>query len=88
MVMGGTQALSRSLFASMIPRQRSSEFFAFFAVVEKFAGILGPALFALLVTLTGSSRTAVLAVGGFFLVGGALLSRVDVAAGRRQASSG
>ena len=43
-VQGGAQALSRSLFASLIPRQRSSEFFGFFAVLEKFAGILGPAL--------------------------------------------
>ena len=44
MVQGGTQALSRSLFASLIPRDKSGEFFGFFAVVEKFAGILGPAL--------------------------------------------
>ena len=44
MVQGGTQALSRSLFASLIPRDKSGEFFGFFAVVEKFAGILGPAV--------------------------------------------
>ena len=43
MVQGGTQALSRSLFASMIPRHKSSEFFAFFGVFERYAGILGPA---------------------------------------------
>ncbi len=49
MVQGGSQALSRSLFASMIPRQKSSEFFGFFAVFEKFAGIFGPALFAITV---------------------------------------
>ena len=42
MVQGGTQALSRSLFASLIPRDKSGEFFGFFAVVEKFAGIFGP----------------------------------------------
>ena len=46
MVQGGSQALSRSLFASLIPRDRSGEFFGFFAVVEKFAGIFGPLLFA------------------------------------------
>ena len=45
MVQGGTQALSRSLFASMIPKHKSSEFFAFFGVFERYAGILGPALF-------------------------------------------
>ena len=43
MVQGGTQALSRSLFASMIPRHKSSEFFAFFSVFERYAGVLGPA---------------------------------------------
>ena len=42
MVQGGTQALSRSLFASLIPRDKSGEYFGFFAVVEKFAGIFGP----------------------------------------------
>ena len=41
-VQGGTQALSRSLFASLIPRDKSGEFFGFFGVAEKFAGILGP----------------------------------------------
>lgn len=85
MFLGGMQGLSRSLFASMIPKQRSTEFFAFFAVVEKFAGILGPALFALMITFTGSSRAAVLSIAGFFVVGGALLAFVDVEAGRRAA---
>ena len=49
MVQGGTQALSRSLFASMIPRHKSSEFFAFFSVFERYAGVLGPAIFAFVV---------------------------------------
>jgi UMF1 family MFS transporter len=44
MVQGGSQALSRSLFASLIPKHKSAEFFAFFAIAEKFAGILGPAI--------------------------------------------
>lgn len=85
MVQGGVQALSRSLFASMIPRQLSGEFFGFFAVFEKFAGILGPALFSVAILLTGSSRAALLSVVGFFVVGGALLARVDVAEGQRVA---
>ena len=85
MALGGTQALSRSLFASMIPKSRSSEFFAFFAVAEKFAGILGPLLFAVLIGASGSSRLAVLSIVGFFLVGALLLRLVDVDAGRRQA---
>jgi UMF1 family MFS transporter len=84
-VQGGSQALSRSLFASMVPQAQSAEFFAFFAVSEKFAGIFGPAIFAVMTTLTGSSRSAILTVIGFFLVGGVLLARVDVAEGRRMA---
>ncbi len=79
-VQGGTQALSRSLFASLIPRDKSGEFFGFFGVAEKFAGILGPLLF------TGeSSRSAILAIIAFFAVGGALLYFVDVAEGQRLA---
>ena len=85
MVQGGVQALSRSLFASMIPRHLSGEFFGFFAVFEKFAGILGPAMFSVAIMLTGSSRAALLSVVAFFLVGGALLARVDVGEGQRRA---
>ncbi len=85
MVQGGCQALSRSLFASMIPRHRSGEFFALFAVGEKFAGILGPGMFAVLTFTTGSSDLAILGLSVFFLIGLAILSRVDVDAGRQRA---
>jgi MFS transporter, UMF1 family len=85
MVQGGTQALSRSLFASMVPRHKSGEFFGFFAVFEKFAGIFGPAIFGLTIALTGSSRNAILSVILFFIVGALLLSMVDVEEGRRVA---
>ncbi|ABS25924.1 MFS transporter [Anaeromyxobacter sp. Fw109-5] len=85
LVQGGTQALSRSLFASMVPRHLSGEFFGFFAISEKFAGIFGPAVFAAAIALTGSSRGAVLSVIGFFVAGAALLLRVDVEQGRRVA---
>jgi UMF1 family MFS transporter len=80
-VQGGSQALSRSLFARMIPRDKSSEYFGFFAVFEKFAGIAGPAVFALSITLFQSSRAAVLSVIVFFVAGGLVLTRVDVEAG-------
>lgn len=82
MVQGGTQALSRSLFASMIPRDRSSEFFAFFGVCERYAGILGPALFAI-VAGEGSSRNAILSLIVFFVLGMIVLARVDVEEGQR-----
>ncbi|MBK7537888.1 MAG: MFS transporter [Myxococcales bacterium] len=85
LVQGGVQALSRSLFASLIPRHRSSEFFGLFAVFEKFAGILGPGLFYLANEAFGSSRPAILGVIIFFVGGGLILSRVDIAAGQRTA---
>ena len=87
MVQGGSQALSRSLFARMIPRHKSSEFFGFFSVFEKFAGIFGPALFALSVEMFGSSRSAVLSVILFFILGGLVLTRVDVAQGVAEAKA-
>ena len=85
MVQGGSQALSRSLFATMIPKARSSEFFALFGVLEKFSGVIGPWLFALIISTTGDSRLAVLSVLTFFVGGAALLTLVDVEAGRRAA---
>jgi UMF1 family MFS transporter len=85
-VQGGSQALSRSLFARMIPPHKSSEYFGFFSVFEKFAGIAGPAIFAAAVTITGSSRPAILTVIAFFIAGAAVLSRVDVAQGEREAA--
>ena len=85
LVQGGTQALSRSMFASMIPRQKSSEFFAFFGVFERYAGVMGSTTFSIVVSQTGSGRHAILAVLVFFILGTLLLMRVDVDAGRRTA---
>ncbi|HEY7505580.1 MAG TPA: MFS transporter [Gemmatimonadales bacterium] len=84
-VQGGTQALSRSLFASMIPQHKSGEFFGFFSIFEKFAGIFGPLIFAGTIAVTGSSRNAILSVIGFFAVGAALLALVKVEEGQRAA---
>ena len=87
-VQGPSQALSRSLYARMIPKEKSSECFGFFAVFEKFAGIAGPAVFAGSITLFQSSRVAVLSVLVFFVLGAIALTRVDVAAGEAQVASG
>jgi UMF1 family MFS transporter len=84
-VQGGTQALSRSLFASMIPQHKSGEFFGFFSIFEKFAGIFGPLIFAGTIAVTGSSRNAILSVIGFFAVGATLLALVNVEEGQRVA---
>jgi UMF1 family MFS transporter len=85
LVQGGTQALSRSLFASMIPKHKAAEFFAFFGVFERYAGILGPAIFAWVIEASGTSRNAILSVVLFFIVGATILTFVDVDAGRRVA---
>lgn len=85
MVQGGTQALSRSLFATMIPRHKSGEFFGFFSVFSKFAGIFGPLLFAAVIGRMGSSRYGILSVIVLFVLGAALLSLVDPAEGERKA---
>ncbi len=77
-VLGGNQALSRSLFASMIPRASSANFFGFFTVFHKLSAILGPMLFGLLATVFGSARPAILAIIFFFVVGAILLALVDV----------
>ena len=84
-VQGGTQALSRALFARLIPRDRTSEFFGFFAVAERFATVFGPALFTLSVMITGNSKSAMLAILGLFVAGAWVLSRVDEAEGMRAA---
>jgi UMF1 family MFS transporter len=85
LVQGGTQALSRSLFSSMVPPHRSGEFFGFYGVFEKFSGVLGSLLFYLVVQAGGTSRQAILSVTVFFVAGMLLLRRVDVDAGRAQA---
>ena len=77
-VLGGVQALSRSLYGSMIPEEASAEFFGFFAVFSRFSAIWGPLLFALIATTTGSARNAIVSVAGFFILGGVLLAFVDV----------
>jgi UMF1 family MFS transporter len=82
---GAVQALSRSLYSSLIPSTRSSEFFGFYSVSAKFAGILGPLLFGLIAQWTGGSRLSILSLIVFFVGGMILLSRVDVEEGRRQA---
>ncbi|HET6610657.1 MAG TPA: MFS transporter, partial [Kofleriaceae bacterium] len=85
MVQGGCQALSRSLFATLIPRQRAAEFFGLFSVSSKLAGIVGPFLFAVAIMAFGSSRAAILSVIVFFVAGALLLLTVDVEAGKRAA---
>ncbi|MBM4432168.1 MAG: MFS transporter, partial [Chloroflexi bacterium] len=84
-VQGGSQALSRSLYASMSPAAKSGEFFGLYGVMEKFSAIIGPLLFAAAAAVFDSSRPAVLSLIVFFLVGIFLLTRVNVEEGHRVA---
>jgi UMF1 family MFS transporter len=85
MVQGGSQALSRSMYASMSPAAKSGEFFGLFGIMEKFSAIIGPLIFSFAVATFGNSRPAVLSIVAFFIVGGLLLTVVDVEEGRRVA---
>ena len=78
LVLGGSQALSRSLFSQMIPAEHEAEYFGFYEISERGTSWLGTAAFALAVQLTGSQRVAIVSLIIFFVVGLLLLSRVDV----------
>ena len=84
-VQGGSQALSRSLYSAMTPAGKSGEFFGLFGVMEKFSSIIGPLMFAAAGVLLGSSRPAILSLILLFVVGGLLLTLVNVEEGKRVA---
>ncbi|MHC1784687.1 MAG: MFS transporter [Anaerolineaceae bacterium] len=84
-VQGGSQALSRSLFGKMLPRSKSAEFFGFFSVSEKFAGIAGPFVFGIVGQLVGHSRLSIVSLVVFFIIGAILLTRVNEKEGIRVA---
>jgi len=86
LVQGGTQALSRSLYGSMIPPGHSAEFFGFFSIFNKVGSFAGPVCFGLVRDATDSSRLGILFVASFFVVGMLILVTVDPAAGRNQST--
>ena len=77
-VMGGSQAISRSLFAQMIPSGKEAEFFSIYEVSERGTSWLGPLLFGVVNQITGSLRPAIISLILFFVVGLVILPRVDV----------
>lgn len=85
LVQGGSQAISRSLYSSLLPVRHSAEFFGFFAIANRFASIFGPLVFGVVAVLTGSLRTSIVALIAFFLVGLIILMTVDVEQGKRAA---
>jgi len=86
-VMGGTQALSRSLFSHLIPRDRTAEYFGFYEISDKGTSWLGPLVFALALQLTDSYRNAIVSLIVFFVAGFILLITVDVPRGIREAGN-
>jgi MFS transporter, UMF1 family len=87
LVMGGTQALSRSFFSLLIPRGREAEYFSLYQACERGTSWLGTLVFGLVHQATDSYRPAIFALIVFFLVGGVLLARVDPARGIREAGN-
>lgn len=73
---GGIQALSRSYFGKLIPKENSNEFFGFYNIFGKFASIMGPLLVALTTQLTGKSNYGVFSLIILFVIGIIILSRV------------
>ena len=86
LVQGGIQALSRALFASLIPAGQTAEMFGFYNMIGKFAAVLGPFLVGSTAALSGNPRLSLLPILGLFLIGALLLWRVDVQTGRADAA--
>ena len=83
-VLGGSQALSRSLFASMVPAGREASFFGFYEISERGTAWIATATFATVLALTGSYRQAILSLVVLFVAGLALLALTDTDAAARR----
>jgi len=83
-VLGGSQAASRSLQGIFTPDANSAEFFAFFGVSGKFASVFGPLIYGILIAITGSVRSGILSVLLFFIAGMAILWTVNEKKGREE----
>ncbi|MCK5386416.1 MAG: MFS transporter, partial [Gammaproteobacteria bacterium] len=77
LVQGGVQALSRSFYARIIPKNQSAEFFGFYNMLGKFAAVLGPIMMGLIGLVTQSPRLAILSISVLFISGGILLYFVN-----------
>ncbi len=76
LLQGGVQAISRSFYSVLIPKEHASEYFGFFSISSRFASILGPLLFAVIGDLTGSTRNSIISISVFFIAGGIMLLTV------------
>ena len=80
-VMGGSQALSRSIYSLLIPKGEEAAYFSIYEITDKGTSWMGPLVFGLTLQFTGQYRLAILSLIVFFVAGLAVLSRVDVAKG-------
>jgi UMF1 family MFS transporter len=85
LVQGGVQAMSRALFARLIPAEHAGRLFGLYNMMGKFAAILGPVLVGWVAVVTDSSRIGILSILVLFVIGAILLSRVDVRQGEADA---
>ena len=85
-VLGGSQALSRSLFSRMIPSGKEASFFGLYEVSERGTSWMGPLLFSIVIARTGSYRLALLSLIFFFVVGLIVLWFTDTDRGIREAA--
>lgn len=81
LVLGGIQALSRSLFSQLVPRAREAEYFALYQACERGTSWLGTLVFGIMFQITGSYRPAIISLLVFFVIGGLILRKVDIDAG-------
>jgi len=86
-VLGGTQALSRSLYSQLIPKGREAEYFSLYQAMERGTSWLGTLIFGLVYQFTHSYRWAIICLIVFFVVGGLILSRVRMREGIEQAGN-
>jgi UMF1 family MFS transporter len=78
LVLGGSQALSRSLFSHLVPPGKEAEYFSAYELSDRGMSWLGPLLFGMTYQLTGSYRSAIISLVAFFVIGFVLLARVPV----------
>ena len=82
---GGIQALSRSLYSRLIPKEKSAEFFGFYNMLGKFAAVIGPFMLGYITVVTGNVRLGILSILTLFIIGGFLLIKVDIKEGEKMA---
>lgn len=87
LVLGGSQALSRSLFSRLVPRGREASFFGFYEVTQRGTAWVGTAVFGTVVAVTGSYRQAILSLVVLFVAGALLLASTDTDEAERAAAA-